>query len=257
MQITVNQLRRGIYDISNEMNTIRLEYSRSMRYETLDGKYHPGWGFYFNGVKHIALDKKSAMNEIFKILRSHNAFDIEGFLNHLDNKDSDIDEHYSKTIRNIVEYGLRHECIAENQFVNWLVQIIHNVDVEDVVLFTNDMWLDEKYRQIKNNQYFIFKEWVLANEIWPEEISRVDCGPKKDLWRGYRIEVANNYENMWLGTEYFKEGTPLASVFNDDTHLNFYRQNGWNPTGRISFMGYFKLVSPEKSQFVDNFERID
>ena len=42
MEITVNQLAKGVYEISNQMNTIRLEYSRNMRYSTLDGKYHPG-----------------------------------------------------------------------------------------------------------------------------------------------------------------------------------------------------------------------
>ena len=158
MEITVNQLAKGVYEISNQMNTIRLEYSRNMRYSTLDGKYHPGWGYWFNGEKHFAANKTAGMNAIFNILRSHNAFDIEGFLNHLDAKGSDIDEHYAKTIRNIVEYGLRHECLAENQLVDWLVKIIYSADIEDVVLFTNDMWLNEKYLQIKNNQYFIFKE---------------------------------------------------------------------------------------------------
>ena len=258
MEIVVNQLKRGVYEVSNQMNTIRLEYAQNMRYDTFDGRYHPGWGFRFNGTSYVYKDKVTAMNAAFDFLRKHNAFDIEGFLNHMDNKYSDeLDEMFAKTIRNIIDYGLKNECLTENQFVDWLVKILYNAEVEDVVLFTNDMWLDEKYLQIKNNQYFIFKGWSMAHEIWPSEISRVDCGPKKNLWRGYRIEITNNSETKWLGTEYVKDNETLASVFNDELHLNYYRNNNWKPTGNIAFMGYFKLIDPEQSQFINNFERID
>lgn len=247
MEITVNQLARGVYEISNQMNTIRLEYARNMRYNTLDGKYYPGWSYSFNGEKHFAANKKAGMNAIFNILRSHNAFDIEGFLNHLDARGSDIDEHYAKTIRNIVEYGIRHECLAENQLVDWLVQIIDNAEIEDVVLFTNDMWLDEKYLQIKNNQYFILKEWVLANEIWPDETGRVDCGHKKNLLRGYRIEVSDMTGTRWLPIDLV--GSESLSVhFNNDDHLDFYKTNNYRPTGRIVFIGYFRSVKSNQSQ---------
>lgn len=247
MDITVNQLAKGVYEISNQMNTIRLEYSRNMRYSTLDGKYHPGWGYWFNGEKHFAANKAAGMNAIFNILRSHNAFDIEGFLNHLDAKGSDIDEHYAKTIRNIVEYGLRHECLAENQLVDWLVKIIYSADIEDVVLFTNDMWLNDKYLQIKNNQYFIFKEWVMAHEIWHNETSRVDCGHKKNLCRGYRIEVSDMTGTRWLPIDLVGDET-LSSHLNDEDHLDFYKENNYRPTGRIAFMGYFRSVKSDKLQ---------
>ena len=258
MEITINQTKRGCYELSNKMNTVKVEYSQNMRYDTLDGRYHPGWGVYFNGEKQIFANKETAFNAAKRILRSHNAFDIEGFIKHLDNKDDELDSRYITTIRNIVEYGLRNECIVENQFVDWIVSIISNAEVYDVVLFMNEMWLKEDYLQIKANQYFVMKGWALASEIWPDEKGRVDCGYKKGLYRGYRINVRNSDgKTSWLPTDFIIDNQPLAEVFNDENHLKIYREENCTPTGIITFLGYYKHIPEGPGSPIAHFERID
>jgi hypothetical protein len=258
MNITVNMLQRGVYEISNEMNTICLKYSPVMRYDTFDGRYHPGWGFYFNGEKYVYINKNSAIDAAFGILRRHNAFDIEGFLAYLDDKGDELDERYTKTIRKIVEYGLRHECIAENQFVDWLVAMIYDAEIRDVVLFTNDMWLNDEYKKIKKSQYFIFKSWVYASDIWPDEKPRIDCGYKKGYYRGYRIEVKDEQDRTsWLRTEYLIDNQHLIDVFNTDKYISQYEAEKCRPTGRVTFLGYYKYIPEGPRSPIEHFERID
>ena len=188
--------------------------------------------------------KEKACDIAISRLTKNNVIDIDGFINHLEAYGMDIDDNYRKTICNLIDYALRHECIVQNQFVDWLVSIISNITVEDVIGFVNSYWLDENYIRIKENLVFSIKEWVLANDIWPNASGHVDMGPKKDLSRGYRIEVADMCGTRWLPIDLVEEDNLLA-YFNNTEHREFYTANNYNPTGRICFIGYFRKENDE------------
>jgi hypothetical protein len=77
--------------------------------------------------------------------------------------------------------------------------------------------------------------------------SRVDCGHKKNLFRGYRIEVSDMTGTRWLPIDLVGNES-LSSHFNNDDHLDFYKTNNHRPTGRIVFIGYFRSVKSNQSQ---------
>ena len=187
--------------------------------------------------------REKAFDAAFSLLATNSVIDVDGFINHLEMQ-MDIGDSYRQTIYNIIDYGIHHECLVQNQFVDWLTSLLANVKVEDVVRFMNDYWLNADYLLIKENQMFIITEWVLSNDIWPDTIGHVDMGPKNDLARGYRIEVQDLCGTKWLPIDFVHSDNIMAH-FNDDAHCELYTINNFMPTGKISFMGYFKKVGDE------------
>ena len=57
--IEIVPISRGKYQVG----TCRIEYYRNARYDTFDGKYHPGWIVYTqNGQSFNAIDKEAAIS---------------------------------------------------------------------------------------------------------------------------------------------------------------------------------------------------
>ena len=85
---------------------------------------------------------------------------------------------------------------------------------------------------------FILREYVPANEIWPEAKVYIDHGYRSGLQRGYNIEVAlRDGSTSWLSCEWTSHSNP-DEFFNDEFHTWSYKEHGWKPTGRICFRGY-------------------
>ncbi len=82
----------------------------------------------------------------------------------------------------------------------------------------------------------MIKEYVPANEIWPNAKVYIDKGYKSGLVRGYNVEVTKNGVTDWMSCEYI-HGEPEEELF-DEFHQFWYRDCGVIPTGRISFRGY-------------------
>ena len=81
------------------------------------------------------------------------------------------------------------------------------------------------------------REYVPANEIWPNATTYIDKGYKPGLVRGYNVECINKDGNpYWFSCEYI-HGDPDEELF-DDFHMSWYADCGCTPTGRISFRGY-------------------
>lgn len=193
-------------------------------------------------VKKVA-NREVAFDTAISALTFNNVIDVDGLL-HCMSMQCDLDDNYKNTICNLIAYGIRHECLVPNQFVDWLVSIVANIKVTDVVRFMNDYWLSPDYICLKEKQAFYIDAWVLSDEIWPETIGHVDMGYRENLARGYRVEVSDMTGTRWLPID-FVDGDNLISYFNDDEHVEFYDANNYAPTGRISFMGYFRFIDGE------------
>lgn len=84
---------------------------------------------------------------------------------------------------------------------------------------------------------FKLKEYVPANEIWPNAKGCIDHGYKSGLVRGYNIEVKlKDGSTDWLSCAYIHEDP--QEYFNDEFHRWYYAEHNWTPTGRICFRGY-------------------
>jgi hypothetical protein len=183
-------------------------------------------------------------------------FDVKRFLDHIVYK-YDIPEGYSQTIQLMIQYGLQKENEQVDQFVSWFERIVCELCLWDILPFASDTILGQENRKLKDRLHFLTKEWVLASTIMQLGIDRVDCGAKKGLYRCYRIEVCGENGSRWLLPEYLNEKDVAELFFNDSIHLNYYKKNKVEPTGRICFMGYYRLVDPAQSDFINNFQRID
>lgn len=232
MKLAIETCNDGTFVLSNDVNKINI---------LPRGKYYIIQGC---GKIDKVNSREKAFDVAISMLTKNNVIDVDGFINHLEAHGMDIDDNYQNTICNLIDYAISHECIAQNQFVDWLVSIISNITVEDVIGFVNSYWLDENYIRIKENLVFSIKEWVLANDVWPDVSGHVDMGPKKDLVRGYRIEVADMCGTRWLPIDLVDEDNLLA-YFNNTEHREFYTANNYNPTGRICFIGYFRKENDE------------
>lgn len=221
----------GVYVVSNTVNQVLIKAY---------GDYYIVSG---SGKLVKAKNRTEAFGTAFDILNANNVINVDGFIEQLSIY-SDIDDNYKATIYNIIAYGIKHECLVHNQFVDWLVSIVANITVYDVIPYMNNYWLNEEYMRIKTHQAFLINQWVLSDEIWPETIGHVDMGNKTNLFRGYRIEVADMVGTRWLPIE-IVENESIMEYFNNDEHLEFYKVNNYTPTGRISFMGYFRFVNDE------------
>ena len=85
---------------------------------------------------------------------------------------------------------------------------------------------------------FILREYVPANEIWPDAKVYIDHGYRSGLVRGYNIEVRlRDGSTSWLSCEWTAHTDP-KELFNDEFHSWSYKEHGWKPTGRICFRGY-------------------
>ncbi len=226
MKIMLETCNDGSFTLSNLTNQIRIVPT--------------GTSYMITAYGHIetASSREKAFDRAISILTTNNVINIEGFIKHLETQ-QDVERTYLGTIYNIIMYGIKHECIAPNQFADWLASMIYGVTIEDVLPFINSYWLDDDYIELKNNQVFSVKEWVLANELWPELTAHVDMGNKPNLARGYRIEVQDMTGTKWLPID-IMEVDNLNKYFNDADHRDFYNANNCQPTGKICFIGYFR-----------------
>ncbi len=240
MKFVVEKQNNGSFIMSNDINSVTIAARSGSRYTVIYG----------NKEIMTYLTREAAFDAGLRLLESNNVINVYGFIEHLAYQ-MDIDDNYRATIQKIVEYGLRHECLVQNQLVDWLVEIIANISVYDVILFVNDYWLNADYISLKEKQMFTVKAWVLSNEIWPETIGHVDVGPKDNLVRGYRIEVADMVGTKWLPIDCVENNESLINHFNDDSHREFYSLNNYHPTGRISFMGYFRPTDNGEYDAID------
>ena len=248
MKFTIETMKDGICEISNDMNTIIVKPVYSMNPEN---PYDKDWQVIYGTRVTQYHTRESACTAAIRLLDYNNVIDVVGFLEHLSTIGFDDIDNYAATLHNIIEYGLRHECLVQNQLVDWLVQIIAGISVADVVIFVNDYWLNADYLKIKESQYFVLNEWVAASDVWDNAVARVDCGHKHGLSRGYRIEVADMTGTKWLPVDCINNNDTLSSYFNNDEHVDFYKANNYRPTGRISFMGYFKLNEDDEYELID------
>lgn len=82
------------------------------------------------------------------------------------------------------------------------------------------------------------KEFVPASQIWPTAEDHVDFGEKRGLLRGYNIEVTTRKGvTDWMSAD-FIYGEP-ETVLNEDWRLEYRKDWGFKPTGRICFRGYY------------------
>ena len=82
----------------------------------------------------------------------------------------------------------------------------------------------------------MIKEYVPANEIWPNSMSHIDKGFMPGFVRGYNVEVTKNGVTDWMSCEYI-HGEPEEELF-DEFHQFWYTNCDVTPTGRICFRGY-------------------
>ena len=232
MKIALETCNDGSFVVSNTINQITI---------LPRGEYYLVQGC---GQIDKVDSREKAFDIAISMLTNNNVMDIDGFINHLETHGMDIDDNYRKTICNLINYAIRHECIVQNQLVDWLVSIISNVTVQDVVGFVNNYWLNDEYIRIKESLVFSIKAWVLADEIWPDQSGHVDMGYKKDLARGYRIEATDMCGTRWLPID-LVEGDNIMAYFNNTEHREFYTANGYQLTGRICFIGYFRKENDE------------
>ena len=231
MKITIETRPDNTYVVSNAINNIVIKSLND--YYLLSGC----------GIVKKIPSRDAAFGEAFNILSNNNVIDVDGLLRYM-SLQNDIDDNYKATICNLIAYGIRHECLAPNQFVDWLVNILANINVSEIVRFTNDYWLSPDYICLKERQSFYIDAWVLSDEIWPETVGHVDMGYRENLSRGYRIEVSDMTGTRWLPIDLVDDDNVVA-YFNNEEHLEFYEANGYTPTGRISFMGYFRAIGDE------------
>lgn len=57
------RLGRTKYEVLKDGNTYIVEFSRNARYDTFDGKYHPGWLVYGKNFSDVYLNKEDAFND--------------------------------------------------------------------------------------------------------------------------------------------------------------------------------------------------
>ena len=83
-----------------------------------------------------------------------------------------------------------------------------------------------------------FNKFVPANKIWPNTKAPKYKGVKKGLCTGWCIELNTlEGETFWHACT-FAYSTP-EWLFNHDFWPCYFEDNGWTPTGRISFRGYY------------------
>lgn len=97
---------------------------------------------------------------------------------------------------------------------------------------------------------FTIKEYVPANNIWPNSKSYVDKGHINGYVRGYNIEVITSTgETKWLSCEWTNDSPEI--YFDDDFHNWYNSEHQWIPTGRICFRGYgVEIYDHEERDFV-------
>ena len=94
----------------------------------------------------------------------------------------------------------------------------------------------------------MIKEYVPANEIWPNAMTHFDKGYQSGFVRGYNVEVTKNGVTHWMGCEYI-HGEPSEELF-DEFHQFLYSNCEVIPTGRISFRGYAREeYDPEERDY--------
>lgn len=85
-------------------------------------------------------------------------------------------------------------------------------------------------------------ETVPASSIWPTAEDHVDYGAIPGLLRGYNIEVKTQKGVVdWMSAAFIygePEGT-TGDSFNDEWRIESRKDWGFEPTGRITFRGYY------------------
>jgi hypothetical protein len=227
-------MTNGAYLLSNDVMKITVEPAIPA-----GCKHISGYNVCVNRTKTFYPNKIAALEAANQILSQNNVINVEGFIEHLETISLiDLSEDYIATIRNIIDYGLRHECLAPNQFVDWLISMIAGLDKHNVVKFINSYWLDDNYRLIKENQHFVVKEWVNSSDVKEGYPGFLDMGVKRGMYRAYRIECKTPDGTVWIQGFVAKES--IMEHFNGPFYLDTYNYRGYKPTGRIAFMGYFK-----------------
>lgn len=85
---------------------------------------------------------------------------------------------------------------------------------------------------------FKFDVMVPANEIWPNAKAPVYKGVKSGLCTGWCVEVTTwKGETYWRSCD-FTHFSP-EEEYNNDFWTWHWEEAGENPTGRISFRGYY------------------
>ena len=85
-------------------------------------------------------------------------------------------------------------------------------------------------------------EWVKPSDIWPTAKNPVDHGPKPGLLRGYNIEVRNQkgvVDWMSMACTYDEPEGAFGDAFNEPWRIESRKDWGLEPTGRITFRGYY------------------
>lgn len=84
---------------------------------------------------------------------------------------------------------------------------------------------------------FFIKEYVPANQIWPNAKNYKDRGYISGYVRGYNIEVElTNGSTEWLSCEWINSAP--EHEFDNEFHRWRNSEHDWKPTGRICFRGY-------------------
>lgn len=65
--MTIRKIAWGKYEFTQNCHSVTVEYSRNARYDTFDGKYHPGWIVSGNGKSHVCINKKAAFIQANKM----------------------------------------------------------------------------------------------------------------------------------------------------------------------------------------------
>ena len=92
------------------------------------------------------------------------------------------------------------------------------------------------------NYEFKISEVVPASSIWPTAENFTDYGPKPGLLRGYNIEVKDQKGVVdWMSAAfiYGKPEDTTGDGFNEPWRIESRKDWGFEPTGRITFRGYY------------------
>ena len=109
-------------------------------------------------------------------------FDKDGFMDYLKNEFGEFESSFlCGTVRNLIDFGLKHHHNAYDQFCYFLSDILPQVEFGDVAMYMDDSCLSRQGIRLKNDALAKQGQEIDGDEVLDDLISSALNFSRKDL----------------------------------------------------------------------------